>query len=40
VAPAGELRNALSEAKSSGKHSALLRIKSADSTHYLAMPIG
>jgi len=40
VGNAGELRSALSEAKSSGKHSVLMRIKSADSTRYLAMPIG
>src|ERR1700742_3349778 len=36
----GELRSALSEAKSAGKHSVLMRIKSADNTRYLAMPIG
>jgi serine protease Do len=40
VGNAGELRSALSEAKSAGKHSVLLRIKSADNTRYLAMPIG
>jgi serine protease Do len=40
IGSAGELRSALSEAKSSGKHSVLMRIKSADTTRYLAMPIG
>jgi serine protease Do len=40
VGNAGELRSALSEAKSSGKHSVLMRIKSADTTRYLAVPIG
>jgi serine protease Do len=40
VGNAGELRSALSEAKSAGKHSVLMRVKSADNTRYLAMPIG
>jgi serine protease Do len=40
VGNAGELRSALSEAKSAGKHSVLMRIKSADNTRYLAMPLG
>jgi hypothetical protein len=40
VGNAGELRSALSEAKSAGKHSVLLRIKNADSNRYLSMPIG
>jgi len=40
VGNAGELRSALAEAKSAGKHSVLMRIKSADNTRYLAMPIG
>ena len=40
VGNAGELRGALGEAKSAGKHSVLMRIKSADNTRYLAMPIG
>jgi serine protease Do len=35
-----ELRSALSGAKSSGKHDVLMRIKSADNTRYVAMPIG
>jgi serine protease Do len=40
VGSAAELRSALSEAKSAGKHDVLMRIKSADNTHYVAMPIG
>ena len=40
VGNVGELRSALSEAKSSGKRSVLMRIKSADNTRYIAMPIG
>jgi serine protease Do len=40
VGSAAELRSALSEAKSSGKHDVLMRVKSADNTRYLAMPIG
>ena len=35
-----ELRSALSEAKSAGKHDVLMRIKSTDTTRYVAMPIG
>jgi serine protease Do len=40
VGNAGELRSALSEAKSAGKRSVMMRIKSADNTRYIAMPIG
>jgi serine protease Do len=40
VGNVGELRSALGEAKSAGKHSVLMRIKSADNTRYVAMPIG
>jgi serine protease Do len=40
VSTVGELRNALAEAKSGGKHDVLMRIKSADNTHFIAMPIG
>ena len=36
----GELRSALSDAKSTGKHDVLMRIKSADNTHFVAVPIG
>ena len=40
VSSASELRHALSEAKSDGKHDVLMRVKSADNTHFVAMPIG
>jgi serine protease Do len=40
VSSVGELRGALSDAKSGGKHDVLMRVKSADNTHFVAMPIG
>lgn len=40
VANVGEVRAALSEAKTSGKHDVLIRVKSADNTRFVAMPIG
>lgn len=40
VGSVSELRSALSQAKSGGKHDVLMRIKSADNTHYVAVPIG
>jgi serine protease Do len=40
VASVSDLRSALSDAKSSGKHDVLMRIKSADNTHFVAVPIG
>jgi serine protease Do len=40
VSSASELRNALSEARSGGKKDVLMRIKSADSTRFVAVPIG
>jgi serine protease Do len=40
VGSAADLRNALSEAKSSGKRDVLMRVKNADNTHFVAMPIG
>jgi serine protease Do len=40
VSTADELRGALVEAKSSGKHDVLMRVKTADNTHFIAMPIG
>ena len=30
----------LSQAKSDGKHDVLIRVKTADNTHFIAMPIG
>jgi len=40
VTSASDLRKALSEAKSDGKHDVLMRVKTADNTHFVAMPIG
>jgi serine protease Do len=40
VGNVAELRSALSEAKSGGKKDVLMRIKTADSTHFVAVPIG
>ncbi|WP_407150796.1 Do family serine endopeptidase [Bradyrhizobium sp. ORS 86] len=39
VSSAADLRNALSEAKSDGKHDVLMRVKTSDNTHFVAMPI-
>jgi serine protease Do len=35
-----ELRKALADAKSAGKHQVLMQVKTADNTHFVAMPIG
>ena len=40
IETAADLRNALSQAKTDGKHDVLMRVKSADNTHFIAMPIG
>ena len=40
VGSVADLRSALADAKSSGKHDVLMRIKSADNTHFVAVPIG
>jgi serine protease Do len=40
VGNVADLRGALSEAKSSGKKDVLIRIKTADGMHFVAMPIG
>jgi serine protease Do len=40
VSSIDELRQALSQAKSDGKHDVLMRLKSSDNTHFIAMPIG
>jgi serine protease Do len=40
VASASDLREALSDAKSDGKHDVLMRVKTAENTHFVAMPIG
>jgi serine protease Do len=39
VASVGDVRSALSEAGSSGKHSVLLQVKSADATRFVAVPL-
>ncbi len=40
VSSASELRQALAAAKSQGKHDVLMQVKTADNTHFVAMPIG
>ena len=40
VSSVGELRSALKDAKSGGKKDVLMRIKTADNTHFVAVPIG
>jgi serine protease Do len=40
VSNVSELRSALADAKSSGKHDVLIRIKTADNTRFVAVPIG
>ena len=40
VSSVDNLRQALSQAKTDGKHDVLMRVKTSDSTHFIAMPIG
>jgi serine protease Do len=40
VANAGDVREALVEAKNQGKHDVLMRIKTGDATRFVAMPLG
>jgi serine protease Do len=41
VGTPNDLRQALSDAKSQGKHDVLMRVKTAENgTHFVAMPIG
>ncbi len=40
VANAGDIRHALTEAKSKGKHDVLMRVKMGDTTRFVAMPLG
>lgn len=40
VSNPGDVRRALSEAKVQGKHDALVRVKTADTTKFIALPIG
>jgi len=39
VSNVGEVRSALNEAKGSGKHSVLMQVKTADATHFVAVPL-
>ena len=40
VANAGDVRQALVEAKAQGKHDVLMRVKTGDNTRFVAMPLG
>jgi serine protease Do len=40
VGSVSDLRNGLSQAKSDGKHDVLMRVTTADNTHFIAVPIG
>jgi serine protease Do len=40
VVNAGDVRNALGEAKSQGKHQVLMRVKMGDATRFVALPLG
>jgi serine protease Do len=40
VSNVGDVRNALVAARQQGKHDVLLRVKSADATRFVAMPLG
>jgi len=40
VANAADVRKAMSEARASGKHDVLMRVKTADGTRFVALPIG
>jgi serine protease Do len=40
VTNVSDLRQALSQAKTDGKHDVLIRVKTSDNTHFVAMPIG
>jgi serine protease Do len=40
VTSAADVRKALSEAKTAGKHAVLLRLKTADATRFIAIPFG
>jgi serine protease Do len=40
VAKAGDVQNAMGEAKAQGKHDVLMRVNSADATKFVAVPLG
>ena len=39
VANVGDVRNALKEAKTQGKHAVLMRVKMGDATRFVAVPL-
>ena len=40
VANAGDVRQALTDAKAQGKHEVLMRVKAGDAVHFVALPLG
>jgi serine protease Do len=40
IGTATDFRNALSQAKSNRKHDVLMRVKTSDNTHFVALPVG
>ena len=40
VGNAGDVRKAVSEARTSGKHDVLMRVKTAQATRFIAVPLG
>jgi serine protease Do len=40
VTNAGDVRKALDDAKASGKHEVLMRVKMGDATRFVALPLG
>ena len=40
VANVGDVRNALKEAKTNGKHTILMRVRMGDATRFVAVPLG
>jgi membrane-associated protease RseP (regulator of RpoE activity) len=40
VSNAADVRNAAEEARSDGRHNVLMRVKTSDNTHFVAVPIG
>jgi serine protease Do len=40
VANVGDVRSALKEAKTQGKHAVLMRVKMHDATRFVAVPLG
>ena len=40
VTNAGDVRNALADAKAQGKHDVLMRVKVGNATHFVALPLG